>query len=59
MFTMLGRSLALVLLVATLVPAAPVDRASHSATVAGLRISIPVLATGAVEKRAACIPVCT
>jgi hypothetical protein len=34
MFTMLGRSLALVLLVATLVPAAPVDRASHSATIA-------------------------
>ena len=31
MFTMLGRSLALVLLVATLVPAAPVDRTSHSA----------------------------
>jgi hypothetical protein len=34
MFTMLGRSLALVLLVATLVPAAPLDRASHSATIA-------------------------
>ena len=34
MFTMLGRSLALVLLVATLVPAAPVGRASHSATIA-------------------------
>ena len=34
MFTMLGRSLALVLLVATLVAAAPVDRASHSATIA-------------------------
>ena len=34
MFIMLGRSLALVLLVATLVPAAPVDRASHSATIA-------------------------
>jgi hypothetical protein len=34
MFTMLGRSLALVLLVATLVPAAPVDRASQSATIA-------------------------
>jgi len=34
MFTILGRSLALVLLVTTVVPAAPVDRASHSATVA-------------------------
>jgi hypothetical protein len=34
MFTMLGRSLVLVLLVATLVPAAPVDRASHSAAIA-------------------------
>ena len=34
MFTMLGRSLTLVLLVATLVSAAPVDRTSHSATIA-------------------------
>jgi hypothetical protein len=34
MFTMIGRSLALVLLVATLVPAASLDRASHSATIA-------------------------
>ena len=34
MFTMLGRSLALVLLVATLVPAAPLDRPSRSATIA-------------------------
>ena len=34
MFTMLGRSLAVVLLVATLVPAAALDRASHSATIA-------------------------
>ena len=34
MLTMLGRSLGLVLLVATLVPAAPLDRASHSAAIA-------------------------
>lgn len=34
MFTMLGGSLALVLLVVTLVPAAPRDRASHSAAIA-------------------------
>jgi predicted Rossmann fold nucleotide-binding protein DprA/Smf involved in DNA uptake len=34
MFTVLGRSLILVLLVATLVPAAPLDRASQSATIA-------------------------
>ena len=34
MLTMLGRSLGLVLLVATLVPAAPLDRLSHSATIA-------------------------
>jgi hypothetical protein len=34
MFTMIGRSLALVPLVATLVPAFPLDRASHSATIA-------------------------
>ena len=34
MFTMLGRSLALAVLVATLVPAAPLDRTSHSAPIA-------------------------
>jgi hypothetical protein len=34
MFTMLGRSLALVLLVVTLVPAAALDRVSQSATIA-------------------------
>ena len=34
MLTMLGRSLGLVLLVATLVPAAPLDRPSHSAAIA-------------------------
>jgi hypothetical protein len=34
MFTMLGRPLALVLLVATLAAASPLDRPSHSATVA-------------------------
>ena len=34
MFTVLGRSLILLLLVATLVPAAPLDRASQSATIA-------------------------
>ena len=34
MLTLLGRSIGLVLLVATLVPAAPFDRASHSAAIA-------------------------
>ena len=34
MFTMLGRSLAFVLLIPTLVPAAPLDRPSHSAAIA-------------------------
>ena len=34
MLSMLGRSLGLVLLVATVVPAAPLDRPSHSAAIA-------------------------